>query len=499
MKNLNRKELIKKLIERDEIKYVLAQRRLSHYIKAAWDVLEPDTKLEWGWHLDYLCEHLEAVKLGQIRRLIINIPPRNLKSIMGTVCFPTWVWIDNPYHRFLFTSYSQTLSTKHSVDRRELIQSKWYQAAWADKYSISVDQNEKMKFSNDKRGHMIATSMGGSATGEGGDTLIIDDPHDTTIAESKTKREKTLIDIDRKFTTRLNDKKKGNIILIMQRLHPQDATGHLLAKEAGYIHVKLPAIAEEREERIYPISKKCVKREPGDVLHPEREGLEELARIKKEMTPNAFEGQYQQRPNADDGGIIKREWVIFYRKKDLPPRFDEEVQSWDCSFKDGKTSDYVAGQVWARFQANKYLLFRVKERMDIVRTMAKIKIVSNQFPRTYAKYIEDKANGPAVIQIMKDEISGLRAVEPEGSKESRLNSIAPDWAAGNIYLPHPEEAPWVLEYIEELVGFPNTANDDEVDATSQAVIQLRGGARLNLPDNDESDSIGSITGNLREH
>jgi predicted phage terminase large subunit-like protein len=495
--SLPRSETIKRLAERDALMYALSERKLAHYVKAAWKLLEPNNPLMWGWHLDYLCEHLEAVALGQINRIIFNIPPRNLKSILVSVCYPSWRWIRVPERRFLFTSYSQKLSTKHSVDRRQLLESPWYQDAWNDRFSISIDQNEKMKFSNNKRGHMIATSMGGSATGEGGDELIVDDPIDTSMAKSKLKREKSVEDFDRKFTSRLNDKKNGVILIVMQRLHERDHTGHILAKDAGYMHVKLPAIAEERQRLVFPVSKKIITRERGDILHPAREGLIELEKIKKDLGSQAFAGQYQQRPTAEEGGLIKREWIKYYREKDLPPRYEEELISVDCTFKNLDTSDFVAGQVWSRFGPKCYLRGRVKERLDIIGTIEMIIKLSTRFPKAHTKLVEDKANGSAVIQLLKNRVSGLIAVEPKDSKISRLNAIAPFWEAGDIYLPHPDEAPWILEYVEELVNFPNAANDDEVDATSQALTRLKANMGIDFTKNLIPKTLDSFVSGLR--
>ena len=458
------------LISINKMEYALAGKRLGEFIKGGWSVLEPKNPLLWGWHLDLICEHLEAVKLKQIKRLIINIPPRNLKSIQCTIAFPAWCWTDDPSLRFLSSSYSQSLSTKHSVDRRMLINSKWYQTGWGQKFYLTDDQDTKTEFSNDKRGHMIATSMHGTATGKGGDILIVDDPHDTTIAESDVQRTATIQAFDHKFTTRLDNKKDGAIIIVMQRLHPKDLTGHLMA-QGGWTQLKLPAEAEEYVKHVFPVSGKYVERDKGEILHPEREGEPELTQMKRALGSQGYAGQYQQRPSAAEGAIIKRAWIKFYTE--LPARLDLIIQSWDCAFKDSKDSDFVAGQVWGKYGADKYLIDRVKDKMDLPATMNAIRTMTAKHPKTYRKLVEDKANGPAVMQLLTREIPGLIPVEPNGSKEARVHSIAPDWEAGNIWLPHPSIAPWIHDYIEEIVTFPKSVNDDEIDSTSQAVIDLR--------------------------
>ena len=475
-----RQNLINKLVQQEEARYALSERRLAHFVRNAWRVLEPKTELRWNWHLDLECETLEAVKSRQIKRLIVNVPPRSLKSTIASVCFPAWYWIGDPSERFLYTSYAQKLSTKHSVDCRTLIESDWYQSAWSDRFKLKDDQNEKMRFENSKRGHRVATSMGGTATGDGGNILGIDDPHDTTIANSKEKLTTSLEDYDQKFTSRLNDKETGAIIIIMQRLNERDLTGHVLAKELGWHHLKLPAISERSERLVFPISGKVLEREPDDVLHPARESKAVHEATKISMGSRAFAGQYQQAPAPAEGAIILREWVRFYHRKDIAELcFDETIDSWDLTFKDTANADFVAAQRWSRYGANLYLRKRLKKRLDFPATIKAFKSW-NDDPKVRARLIEDKANGPAVISTLKAEISCIVPVIPEGNKEERVSAIAPMWEAGNVLLPHPDEEPWVLELIEEIVGFPAMANDDEVDAMSQALWRLKisSGARL---------------------
>lgn len=493
---MDRDRTIDLLVRGQELKYEAAERSLAAYVKLAWPILEPKNPLLWNWHLSLICEHLEAVELGQIKRLIINIPPRNLKSNICTVAFPTWVWIKNPAKRFVATSYSASLSTKHSVDRRTLLTSAWYRNAWSMRFALKDGDDTKTEFSNDHRGHMISTSMGGTATGKGGDVLIVDDPHDTTIAASEQKRDTSITTFDQKFTSRLDNKKTGAIIIVMQRLHELDLTGHVL-KQGGYVHLCLPAEAEKRERLIFPVSKKEKIREKGEILHPEREGVLELAAAKRAMGSRGYAGQYQQRPTAQEGGIIKRAWIKFYKEL---PRLNEEIQSWDATFKDTQKSDYVCGTVWGRAGSEKYLIAQVRDRMDIVATIAAITSTSVRYPKTWAKLVEDKANGPAIISLLKTKVPGLIPVTPEGSKEARLSAHAPDFEAGNIYLPHPDIAPWIHDFIEELVNFPNSANDDRVDSTTQALDRLRKSqagqfAKEHIP--DKIKSIASTVGGQR--
>lgn len=473
MTSFSRKlQLLKSLEELELLEQEYAEKSLASFAQRAWEVLEPGKPLLWNWHHDAICEYLTAVRRGEVKRLIINIPPRYMKSILVSVCFPAWVWVEDARKRFLCTSYAQTLSTKHSVDRRMLIESAWYQRAWGHRFGLSSDQNVKTEFSNDKRGHMIATSMSGSATGKGGDYLLVDDPHDTTIAESDIQREQTVEDFRLKFSSRLDDKKKGAMIIVMQRLHEKDLTGEML-REGGWEHLKVQGQAEKKTVIVFPLSKRKVVREPGDILHEEREGLAELTAQKKAMGSYGYAGQYQQEPSAREGGIIKRKWFKFY--KTLPERWDRQLQSWDCSFKDAEDSDYVVGGALGKREGNIYLLDLVREQLDLPGTISAIKTFSLKHPRAWEKLIEDKANGTGVIQTLKGKVPGIITVEPLGSKDARLSAASVLIEAGNFFLPDPDFFPlatWVEDFIKELITFPKGAFDDQCDMISQALLRF---------------------------
>lgn len=443
---------------------------LRQYSKAAWNVLEPSTQLLWGWNHSLISEYLTAVSLDQITRLIINIPPRNMKSILSVVMYPTWMWTKDPAHKFICSSYSASLSLKHSVDRRQIIESQWYQDRWGHEFSLSDDQNMKSEFSNDRSGHMIATSMLGAATGRGASTLLIDDPHDVKRAFSDTMREADIRAFDQTFVSRLNNKKTGKIIVIMQRLHESDLTGHLLSK-GGWEHLKIPAIEPKAKTYIFPITKREEIRKPGQIMHPAREDAKILADLKREQGSATFAGQYLQEPAPPLGNIIKRGWFRFYRE--LPSRLDKVVQSWDMSFKDSVGSDYVCGGVWARYKGNYYLIDLIREKMDLPSTLVAVKSMISKHPKAYRKLIEDKANGSAVMDTLRHEIGGFIPINPDRSKVARLNGVSAMFEAGNVYVPDPLTHPWVADYIEELVKFPGSAHDDQVDMTTQALDDLR--------------------------
>ena len=250
----------------DLLDRALAERSLAEFVRQAWGVLEPKPFLD-NWHIDLLIEYLEAIADGDITRLIINVPPRSGKSLLATIFLPCWVWLHDPAERFMFASYSSILSTKHSVDRRTLIQSPWYQSHWGSIVKLADDSNQKTEFANTQRGHMIATSVNGSATGRGGNFLVCDDLINPAQANSDLERGAALRWFDETFSTRLDDKKIGRRIIIEQRTHANDLTSHLLA-ESGWHHVALPAIAERKTIIIFPRSHTQRVREEGDMLWP---------------------------------------------------------------------------------------------------------------------------------------------------------------------------------------------------------------------------------------
>ena len=452
-----------------------AERSLRAYVELAWPLLEPQTPFIPNWHIDLICEHLEAVSAGATTRLLINVPPRYGKSLLVSVLWPTWEWIQSPHTRWLFVSYSDSLATKHSLDRRTVLQSEWYRSRWGDRVRLLGTPNEKTEYQNDRRGVMVATSVGGSGTGKGGNRLVIDDPHNPTQAESENQREQAITYFSQTLSTRLDDKRRGTIVVVMQRLHHRDLSAICL--DQGYTHVCLPAECETRTTIVFPRSGRKVIRTPGEALWPAREELAELAAQQRTLGSYTYAGQYQQRPSPRGGGLFKRDWWRFY--DELPPTFDRAAQSWDLTFKGGATNDYVVGLMAVQQGANIYLIDRYKKRASFQQTCAAITQFVAKHPQTQAVFIEDKANGPAVIDALRQRVSGLIAVNPAGGKYARASACEPRVEAGNVYLPRPT-APngthvpgraWVDDFIEQLAAFPKGEHDDDVDAFTQLLVR----------------------------
>jgi predicted phage terminase large subunit-like protein len=475
---------------RAKIDRELATRSLREFVEQAWRIVEPATPFVPGWHIYAIIDHLEAVSRGEIRNLLINVPPRHMKSLLVSVFWPAWEWIRCPERRWLFSSYAFGLSMRDSLKCRRLIESPWYQSRWGDRYALTVDQNTKSRFDNNRSGYRLSTSVGGAATGEGGDRIVCDDPHNVQEAESDSIRNGTLEWFDVVMSTRVNDPKTSAMVVVMQRCHQRDLSGHLLDK-GGWEHLCLPA-EYEGSKRVTSIGFSDPRTEQGQLLWPEQFRAKEIAELKISLGSYAAAGQLQQRPSPAGGGLIKPYWFRFWQPPDanLPPvlvrmpdgtqrsviahpiaHVEEQVQSWDCSFKGLDTSDYVVGQIWGRTGSSFLLLDQVRGRMDLPATVKAVREQSKRWPNCCAKLIEDKANGPAVMQMIAHEIPGILAVNPEGGKVARAAAVSPLIEAGNVYLPHPMFMPWVADFLEECAAFPNGAHDDQVDAMTQVLLR----------------------------
>jgi predicted phage terminase large subunit-like protein len=477
--------LVTRLPTPEQIAAERARRSLTEFIRQAWPVAEPGSPYVPGWHLDAVCEHLEAVTRGEIRRLLINVPPRSGKSLTVSVFWPAWVWTTQPETRWLYSSYAQSLATRDSVRCRRLIESAWFRERWGDVFSLTSDQNVKVRFENDRTGVRLATSVGGSATGEGGDVIVCDDPHKVEEAHSDTIREGVLDWWDHTMSTRLNDPRTGAMVVIMQRVHERDLAGHVI-DQGGWTHLCLPAEFEPRHPFLWPGEP---RREPGELLCPERVGVQEIEALKTSLGVYGAAGQLQQRPAPAGGGIFERRWWRYYDPTRPLPEFEQVLQSWDLAFSGTSASDYVVGQVWGQCGADKYLLRQVRERMEFTTTIAAVRAmtswVDERYPRQrgHGILVERAANGAALLDVLGTEIPGLIPVVPRGHKLARARAITPQVEAGNVLVPGVANAegsgydrsltpPWVQSLIEEAAAFPNAAHDDAIDAMTQAITRL---------------------------
>lgn len=478
-------------------KKTAAEDSLRVFIEQAWQVVEPSTPFVGGWNIDAVCEHLEAVSAGHIRNLVINVPPRTAKSLIVSVFWPAWDWIKHPELRWLFSAYTSKLSLRDSMKCRRVIESPWYKANWGDIYHLIGDQNTKENYENNKTGQRIATSVSGIGVGAGGDRIVTDDANNTEEIESELMRQGVLDWWDHTMSTRGNNPKTVARVVIQQRLHEKDLSGHVL-EQGGYTHLYLPMrfeINRRCRTMINGREWKDPRVKPGELLWPERFGEVQIQELETRLGSYMAAGQLQQNPSPVGGGMLKSHWWKYWhfrgakmdpvqvpmpdgsflqvKSVELPERFDMMIQSWDMAFKDLSTSDYVVGLVLAAKGANRFVLKHKRDHLDMPETVKAVREMSVENPLAYMKLVEDKANGPAVIQSLHAEVGGMIAVNPIGGKIARASAASPEVEAGNWYLPHPQLAPWVDGFIAECAGFPKASYDDQVDAWSQGAARLR--------------------------
>lgn len=475
------------------------------FVESAWEIIEPGVEFLDGQPIDVICQHLEACADGRISKLLVNIPPRHSKSSLISVLFPAWLWTRDPGAKVLSASYAEKLAIRDSAQSRRLIESDWYRERWPH-ITLSDDENLKTSYLNTAMGRRQICSVGGAVTGLGGDFLILDDPHNVQEGESAAVRETAVTWFRESFYNRTNSRKVCRIV-IMQRVHHKDVSAYII-DGGGWEHLNLPMEYEGVKNPPTSLGWQDPREIHGSILWPERFAADEVADLKK-MGSYAWSGQYQQRPAPRGGGMFKRAWLKFWYDPEQgipdPVMYQtadgewvaseqrrgetsslEAIQSWDLAFKDGPENDYVVGQVWVRKGPDCSLLAQERGQWDFPATKAAIRRLHDAHP-VLTTLVEEKANGAAIISDLKGEIAGLVAVLPMGGKESRAASASASFEGGNVWLPHPEQYPWVLAYVEELCQFPKGAHDDQVDATSQALTRLRE-KRTELIDLGLSDS-----------
>lgn len=465
---------------------------LAAFLRLVWPILEPQTPLDWNWHLDAMAEHLEAVTRGEIKHLIINVPPGFGKSILVTCAWPCFEW--GPAHmahtRWLFTSYAQILSIRDSLRRRLILASKLYKDGWGHEFTVGgrkylADGAEQ--YTNTKMGFHLATSVGGSNTGQRGDRVVYDDPHNMNEIHSEIRRTGVLQWDDQVMSTRINDIRTSARVLVMQRGHEADLSGHLL-KQGGWTHLCLPFEFRKKSACVTPYFRDP-RTEEDEPIFPLRWPAEEVERQKKKLGSYAWSGQYQQDPSPEEGGILKVKWFRWFAPqgheylngqfKDalgrdilpLPFSFDQKIDSWDFSFGSrSDTASYCVGQAWGRKKSIAYLRRQAREKWSFPEMVSGVKDLQ-RWSRAESIRVETKANGAAILDTLTIDIPGLLGAEVELDKVSRAHAASPRLEAGNFAVPHPNlggEYAFVGDFFHELKMFPNGQNDDQVDAMTMA-------------------------------
>lgn len=438
----------------------LLRQDFSAFIAQAFHTVNPGTLYLPNWHIDLIADYLEATRRSEITRLLINMPPRSMKSLCVSVAWPAFLLGHDPSARILAASYSQYLALKHAQDTRLVVGSPWFERSFPA-FHIQPGNNEKHKFVTSQNGFRFATSTGGSATGEGGDFLIIDDPLNPLQAASRTSREQAAQWFDQTFSTRLNDKKRGRIVVVMQRLHADDLSGHLLAR-GGWEHLCLSARSEARQ--FFHINGHHYCREAETLLHSEREGVKEMERAQRDLGSGGFMAQYQQQPLAERGGMLERRW--FSRYTHAPARETMRIiQSWDTAIKAGANHDASACLTFGETEECIFLLDAVTLRAEFPELRRAV-IAQAERWRPDGILIEDKASGQSLLQDLQKS-TGLPVIAclPRHDKVTRMAACSPLIESGRLALP--ESASWLSAFEQEILAFPQGNHDDQADALSQ--------------------------------
>ena len=420
-----------------------------------------------GWHIEVMAARLAAVREGGARRLIVNIPPRHLKSLAASIALPAWLLGHDPTLAIVNATYAQDLSDAFARDCRALMASSWYRALFPTR--LRAARPPLRELITTRGGFRMATSVGGVLTGRGADVILIDDPLKPADAMSESRRTGANAWFDGTLYSRLNDKTKGSIVIVMQRLHEDDLVGHVLKAE-GWEIVAFPAIAEagETHEIETPFGRKAFARQAGEALHAERESLATLERIRTTIGEANFAGQYQQRPAPAGGGMIRETWFPRFSEAERPA-FERIIQSWDTANKPTELADYSVCTTWGLKGPNAYLVNVFRKRLafpDLERAV----IDQDALFSPEVVLIEDRASGTQLIQALIEKgLSRVTRYAPDGDKIMRLHAQTATIENGFVWLPR--EAPWLAEYLRELTLFPAGRHDDQVELD-------RPGARL---------------------
>jgi predicted phage terminase large subunit-like protein len=447
---------------------------LVAFTEKAFATLAPATPLMRNWHLQALAHCLKQCINGEIRRLIITLPPRSLKSVFCSVAFPAFVLGHQPSKKVVCVSYSQELAGEHARACRDIMESDWYRRMFP-RTRLDRRRTAEFDFKTTARGGRLSTSPGGSLTGRGGNLIIIDDPIKADDVLSDVRRNSVIEWFRQTLITRLDDKRNDVIILVMQRLHVDDLAGVLL-ETGDWVHLNLPAIAQEDEtiqidNNVYHIRRK------GDLLHAEREGAKELAELERTLGRRAFAAQYLQQPIAPDGTIIHWSWFKFFDWETLPERrpSDEIVQCWDTAAKAGLTNDYSVGTTWLIRDGLYYLLDLYRDRLEFPDLRRKIIDYANQW-KVDRVVIEDASSGEALLQDLgRSRPAGstwwLEPFRFEKDKVLRAEAHSVPIEQGLVYLLR--DAPWLEPLRQEIRMFPRGSHDDQVDSISQFLAWVR--------------------------
>jgi predicted phage terminase large subunit-like protein len=435
----------------------------ASFIAKCFLTLHPGKPFYMNWHILSMAYQLEQVRLGRINRLIINMPPRSLKSIVSSVAYPAWLLGHDPSKLIVAVSYSKDLAIKHHNDFRKIMGATFYQRAFATR--ISRTKNTELEVETTLGGGRLATSIDGTLTGRGGDLVVLDDPLKSIDALSNLKREKPNSWYYKTLVSRLNDKVNGAILLVMQRLHMNDLTGTVLCGSEQWTKLVLSAIAELDEDILIGPNKYHTRRF-GEALHQEREPLSFLEMMRSQQGADTFSAQYQQHPTPPGGALIKRAWVRRYDQLPASDASSQILQSWDTASKEGGENDYSACAT-VLIHNNQYYLVDVMRGRYNYPTLKSLAMGHARAYNANKILIEDTGVGTALIAEMQSAGFSAIAVKPEHDKLTRMSIQSAKIEGGQWFLP--SHATWLAEFETEFFSFPMAGHDDQIDAISQAL------------------------------
>ncbi len=460
--------------------YAACQRSFYRFVQAAWPIIEPGVPFQGRWYHRVICRALEAVGRGEIRRFACTIPPGMGKSSLFSVLWPVWQWTQKPGHRFLCGSHDKALAVRDTLRARLVIASPWFQRGWGHLFRLTGDQNAKEHYVNDRTGYRVAFGLGGGVTGKRADTLLLDDPHSAKDAMfSAADREAVLRAFDQELANRINDPKTSSIVVVMQRLHPDDLVGHVTAR-GGWTLLRLPMRFEPEDPCAIPeLRWRDPRRAPGELLWPER--YDEAWWREQEKTLGGFgiAAQQQQRPAPLGGGMVKLSWFRRFRALPSRDRWLEVMVAWDTASKGSElTSAPWVGATWVRTETGMYLV-RVHRAWHNYpegkrAVLSEYQWACANLEPPHAVVIEGKSTGSSLLQELGEQTSmPLLEVQPDKDKITRLGVESPAIEAGNVWLP--ESAEWLSDFEREIAGFPNSATADQADCLSMSLKHFREG------------------------
>jgi predicted phage terminase large subunit-like protein len=448
----------------------LCRRSLAHFAQRAWHVLEPAAELKWGWALDAICLHLEAVTNGEITRLLMNVPPGSMKSLLTGVIWPAWEWGPRgmPEMRFVGTAHEETLAIRDNRKCRDLVKSDWFQKLWP--LELARDLDGKKEFGNVHKGFRQARAFT-SMTGVRGDRVILDDPISADNANSAAKLEEARLAFTETLPTRVNSEKSA-IVVVMQRLNEKDVSGVIKDMGLPYVHLCIPMRFEPGRRCMTPIGWQDPRQKEGELMFPERFGEAQVQELEKTLGSYGAAGQLQQRPAPRGGGILKESWFRYYT---VLPRLEFRTIHVDTAQKTEEQHDFSVLQCWGRSLTGEAVLIdQVRGKWESPELLVQARAFWHKHKADpafgaalRAMMVEDKVSGTGLIQTLRREGVAIIPVQRNKDKLSRGYDAAPFIESGNVLLP--EDAPWLSDFLAESAAFPGGAHDDQMDPMFDAI------------------------------